>query len=160
MSTIFKYVPKVGDRVKIITPISNSYNTPYAGKFGEVKAVNSCVEVAEVEVEIDPFNKKAIHAYYEELKLIQQPLMQVKTLENLVENQPSNTKEGTLEPVEVDHLCMPTAQTKNEPIGKGDVVDEIGKFVNYLKSNGWLLDSLNIELYNQNDEEDYVIVRL
>lgn len=163
MNTIFKYVPKVGDRVKIITPIYNSYNTLYAGKFGEVKGINSLMEIAEVEVEIEPFNNKTIRAYFEDLQFIRR-LDETKNhyICNLtnVNDESLEITETEQEQIELDHICMPTTQDEIEPIDKGEVVEEVGKFVKFLKSKGWSLDSFNLELCNQDDEEDYVIVHL
>lgn len=153
----FKYSPQVGDRVKIIK--HELFTSPYLGKFGKVKSVNRDVEIAEVEVELELFSKKMIQVYFEELQLIRQPLLQVNAPKNLMEIHSVDTKEE-FEPVELDHLCMPTTQDKVEPIDKGEVVEEIGKFVSHLKSKGWQLGDLSIELYNQDDEEDYVIVHL
>lgn len=157
----FKYIPQAGDKVKITEGSDFSlYTKRFAGKFGEVKEVDKVLMVAKVEFEVELFSKEVIYVCCEDLRPIGQPLLRVDTPKNLMEIRIINTKEEELEPVELDHLSMPTTQDEVEPIDKGEVIDEISKFVNYLKSKGWLLDSLDVELYNQNDEEDYVIVHL
>lgn len=147
MNDNFEYTPKVGDTVRV-----NRQNPSVTGK---VKSVNTILKIAEVMLDID----KARSYYFEDLQPVRCPILEVNEPKNLREIHVGEPTEKQ-EPVELDHLCMPTTQDEIEPIDKGEVVEEVGKFLKLLKSKGWSLDSLNLELCSQNDEEDYVIVHL
>lgn len=147
MNDNFEYTPKVGDTVRV-----NRQNPSVTGK---VKSVNTILKIAEVMLDID----KARSYYFEDLQPVRCPILKVNEPKNLMEIHVEDPKEEQ-ETVELDHLCMPTTQDEIEPIDKGEVVEEVGKFLKLLKSKGWSLDSLNLELCSKNDEEDYVIVNL
>lgn len=156
MNTIFKYVPKVGDRVKVKFDEFGKE----CGRYGKVVSSDVLLEVAVISLD----NGGIVHRYFKDLQFISRfikPECPEDTEFKLsIQGIESTGQIDEQESVELDHLCMPTTQDEIEPIDKGEVVEEVGKFVKFLKSKGWSLDSLNLELCNQDDNEDYVIVHL
>lgn len=156
MNTVSKYVPRVGDRVELKF---GDFGKGSGGQ-GEVVCSDASLEVARILLDTG----KVTHRYFEDLQFIRRAI-KPKCSEDTefklsIQGIESTEQIDEQEPIELDHLCMPTTQDEIEPIDKGEVVEEVGKFLKLLKSKGWSLDSLNLELCSKNDEEDYVIVNL
>lgn len=147
MNSENKYILKVGDEVKI-NWVKTERSKTYFGKIGEVISINKSTLMAEVEFEeaLPPHFKRIVPFYLDELMFISRP------------ESPKPCLDEEAEPMELDHLCMPTTQDEIEPIDKSEVLEEISNFINQMKTKGWIVDSLNIDLCHQNNK-DFVVVQ-
>jgi len=156
MNSENKYILKVGDKVKIVWA-KTDYANPYLGKVGKVRGVLEHTKMLQVDLEgvPSPYNQGYMF-YPEELELVE-----VDSTDNpweVIRERILEAQDEETEPMELDHLCMPTTQDEIEPIGKSEVLDEISNFINQMKAKGWLVDSLNIDLCHQNNK-DFVVVQ-
>lgn len=164
---MLKYVPKMNDVVKI------KDNPFYKNKVGIITALTITDKGLMANVRIEEIDGKTVvvKVPVDQLQPMFQPMpfkdKEEAKNQEVEEEHNSVANDDDKVPVALNHLVMPTKKVcessvlvKNKAFEKYEVVNEINKFLKTLETNGWSVDSINIELSNKENEEEYVIVHL